>query len=144
MVGLTVVIGLAGVNVAQVQDLNPQEKRSAESGARDAAQLGGAAHDAAAARSQHAALRRRANELVCVHYGGRQFIATYEMAGIFLRRAQRLLDANESELVPLLHAGGLELLYVAPSMPFAVHDANAEPADGSHPSLPRSGPRSIG
>ena len=70
-----------------------------------------------------------------MHYGGRQFIATYEMAGIFLRRAQRLLDAEDAELVPLLHEGGLELLYVSSAMPFSVHDADAEPADGSHPNL---------
>ena len=70
-----------------------------------------------------------------MHYGGRQFIATYQMAGIFLRRAQRLLDAEDAELVPLLHEGGLELLYVSSAMPFSVHDADAEPADGSHPNL---------
>jgi hypothetical protein len=86
------------------------------------------------ARAQHATLKRQPSELVCVHYGGRQFIATYEMAGIFLRRAQRLIDAEDAELVPLVYEGGLELLYVSSAMPFSVHNADAEPADGSHAS----------
>lgn len=85
-----------------------------------------------AAREQHATLRRKPSELVCVHYGGRQFVATYEMAGIFLRRAQRLIDAEDAELVPLVYEGGLELLYVSSAMPFSVHDVDVEPADGSH------------
>lgn len=88
-----------------------------------------------AARAQHAALRHRPNESVCVHYGGRQFITTYEMAGFFLRRAQRLIDAEDAELVPLVYEDGLELLYVSSAMPFSVHDVDAEPADGSHASL---------
>lgn len=69
---------------------------------------------------------------MCVHYGGRQFVTTYEMAGIFLRRAQRLIDAEDAELVPLVFDGGLELLYVSSAMPFSVHDLDTEPVDGSH------------
>lgn len=88
----------------------------------------------AAAREHHAAMHRQPSESVCVHYGGRQFITTYEMAGIFLRRAQRLIDAEDAELVPLVYEDGLELLYVSSAMPFSVHEAGAEPADGSHSS----------
>ncbi len=60
------------------------------------------------------------------------------MAGIFLRRAQRLIDAEDAELVPLVFEGGLELLYVSSAMPFSVHDVDSEPSDGTHPrsSLP--------
>jgi hypothetical protein len=127
--------------VAQVQDANPQERHSAEPveerliEADPVAQNGGTV---GAARAQHATLKRKPSELVCVHYGGRHFIATYEMAGIFLRRAQRLIDAEDAELVPLVYEGGLELLYVSSAMPFSVHNADAEPSDGSHASLATS------
>ena len=131
--------------MAQVQDANPQERRSAEpiGDGRVGDEHFQTEHvpqvppqrnteTVGAAREQHATLRRQPSELVCVHYGGRQFVATYEMAGIFLRRAQRLIDAEDAELVPLVYEGGLELLYVSSAMPFSVHDVDAEPADGSH------------
>ena len=128
--------------MAQVQDANPQERHAAEPieaepsevqpGERGRVTTGG--ETVGAARAQHATLKRNPSELVCVHYGGRQFVATYEMAGIFLRRAQRLIDAEDAELVPLVYEGGLELLYVSSAMPFSVHDADTEPADGSHSS----------
>ena len=116
--------------MAQVQDLNPREKHSAESEEHADGEL--REQTASAARAQHAVLKRKATESVCVHYGGRHFITTYEMAGIFLRRAQRLIDAEDAELVPLVFEGGLELLYVSSAMPFSVHDLDTEPADGSH------------
>jgi hypothetical protein len=124
--------------VAQVQDANPQERHAAEPieaepGEQGRVTAGG--ETVGAARAQHAILKRNPSELVCVHYGGRQFVATYEMAGIFLRRAQRLIDAEDAELVPLVYEDGLELLYVSSAMPFSVHDADTEPADGSHSSL---------
>jgi hypothetical protein len=143
----TVVVGTSGGEyMSQIQDLNPREKRPANSTTQGASRLGGAGRESRGdasipARSNYAAPRRLANELVCVHYGGRRFIASYEMAGIFLRRAQRLIDANEAELVPLLHEDGLEMLHVAPSMPFSVHDIDAEPADGSHPGVPATAMR---
>lgn len=59
---------------------------------------------------------------VCIRYGGRDFIASSEMAGIFLRRAQRLIDDGDAQLVPLLHRDGIELLYVDAKIPFSVHD----------------------
>jgi hypothetical protein len=121
--------------VAQVQDANPQERHSAkliETGPVENEPVAKDTETVGAARAQHATLKRQPSELVCVHYGGRQFIATYEMAGIFLRRAQRLIDAEDAELVPLVHEDGLELLYVSSAMPFSVHNADTEPADGSH------------
>lgn len=128
--------------MAQVQDANPQERHSAEPIEAEPIEHGRDEQDggsARAARAQHASLKRQPSELVCVHYGGRQFIATYEMAGIFLRRAQRLIDAGGAELVPLVHESGLELLYVSSAVPFSVHNADAEPADGSHASPARPG-----
>lgn len=132
--------------MAQVQDANPQERHSAESIEAERVEAERIHHPpfaqntatVGAAREQHATLRRQPSELVCVHYGGRQFVATYEMAGIFLRRAQRLIDAEDAELVPLVYEGGLELLYVSSAMPFSVHDVDVEPADGSHAISPVS------
>ncbi len=103
--------------MAQVQDANPQERHSAEPIENERVARGG--ETVGSARAQYATLKRQPSELVCVHYGGRQFIATYEMAGIFLRRAQRLIDAEDAELVPLVFEGGLELLYVSSAMPFS-------------------------
>jgi hypothetical protein len=59
---------------------------------------------------------------VYVHYGGWDYIATPEMAGIFLRRAQQLIDDGESQLVPLRHLEGIELLYISADVPFSVRD----------------------
>jgi hypothetical protein len=70
-----------------------------------------------------------------VHYGGRKLVATSEMAGIFVRRAQQLLDRHESGLVPLLHKDGIELLLVSDAIPFSVHDEDLMPSDGSHTGL---------
>ena len=59
---------------------------------------------------------------VCIRYGGRDFIAAPEMAGIFLRHAQQLIDDGDAQLVPLLHRDGLELLLVADGIPLTVHE----------------------
>jgi hypothetical protein len=63
---------------------------------------------------------------VCIHYGGHDFTATPEMAGIFLRSAQRLVDDGDAQLVPLLHRGGIELLYVDANVPFSVRETPDE------------------
>jgi hypothetical protein len=70
-----------------------------------------------------------------VHYGGRKLVATSEMAGIFVRRAQQLLDRGETGLVPLLHQDGIDLLLVSDAIPFSVHDEDLMPSDGSHHGL---------
>ena len=62
-------------------------------------------------------------EPVRIRFGGRDFIASPQMAGAFLRRAQQLIDDGDAQLVPLLHRGGIELLYVTKATPFSVHDA---------------------
>jgi len=59
---------------------------------------------------------------VCIRYGGRDFIAAPEMAGIFLRHAQQLIDDGDAQLVPLLHRDGIELLLVADGIPLTVHE----------------------
>jgi hypothetical protein len=71
--------------------------------------------------------RARTMRPVCIHYGGHDFIASPEMAGIFLRHAQQLVDDDDAQLVPLLHRDGIELLYVDAEIPFSVRDATDEP-----------------
>jgi hypothetical protein len=58
---------------------------------------------------------------ICIHHGGRRFVASAQMAEIFVRRAQRLIDDGEAQLVPLLHLDGLELLLITATTPLSAH-----------------------
>ena len=63
--------------------------------------------------------------VVCQQYvpiccGGREFTCSVEMAECFLRKARLTIDSHNSELIPILHAGGLELLLIAENIPFTV------------------------
>jgi hypothetical protein len=69
---------------------------------------------------------------ICVHHGGHCYLITREQAGIFLRRVQNLVDRGASELVPLLHADGLDLLFIASNVPLQVHDSRDRSMDRSH------------
>lgn len=60
---------------------------------------------------------------VVVCYGGHEFVSTCEMAECFLGKARLAIESHSSELVPLLHAGGLELLFIAENTPFRVGSA---------------------
>lgn len=55
-----------------------------------------------------------------VHHGGRAFIASTAMAAIFESHAAAAIARGETELVPLLHRGGVDLLLVSPQTRFAV------------------------
>lgn len=55
-----------------------------------------------------------------VHYGGRAFVATATMASIFEARANDVVARADTELVPLLHRGGVDLLLITPTTQFAV------------------------
>jgi|GEM_PF-6617448 len=57
---------------------------------------------------------------VVVFYGGREFVATHSMADAFFGRAQRVVEAGATELVPLLHSGGVDLLLISREIPFGV------------------------
>lgn len=61
--------------------------------------------------SQAEASREPATVVIC--YGGREFLARPSMAEVFLRNSRKVLDSGHSELVPLLHEGGVELLLVS-------------------------------
>jgi hypothetical protein len=69
---------------------------------------------------------------ICIHHGGRCFITTQDRAGMFLRRVQAVCDRGASELVPLLHDGGVELLHIASNIPLQVHDVRDRSLDGGH------------
>jgi len=56
--------------------------------------------------------RREKRWTVTVHYGGRCFVATAEMAKIFANRADAAVSSGRSELVPLSHRDGVELLLI--------------------------------
>jgi len=57
---------------------------------------------------------------VAVHHGGRSYVATAEMAEIFARRAEAAIRNGRSELVPLAHRGGVELLLVGPATRYTI------------------------
>jgi hypothetical protein len=54
---------------------------------------------------------------------GRTFVVSDEMAQIFLRQVERVLDADESSLVVLRHHDGVELLLITDDNSFAIHPA---------------------
>ena len=55
-----------------------------------------------------------------VNHSGRQFYATRDMAIIFSARAEDVIARNDTELVPLLHRGGVDLLLISPKTVFTV------------------------
>ena len=55
-----------------------------------------------------------------VHYGGRSYIASKAMAEIFESKANAVVAQGDTELVPLLHQGGVDLLLISPSTGFTV------------------------
>ncbi|WP_150309070.1 hypothetical protein [Planctomonas psychrotolerans] len=64
---------------------------------------------------------------VTIAYDGHSYRVTTEMAEAFLTRALAVLKKNESDLVPLTHAEGVELLFISPRAQFSLGSA-----DGSH------------
>lgn len=50
-----------------------------------------------------------------IHFGGHDFVTRESMAEMFLRKSGRVVVDGSSALVPLLHEGGVELLFVTPS-----------------------------
>lgn len=68
--------------------------------------------------------------LICC--GGQEFLCTREMAECFLRKARLTIDSHDAELIPVLHRGGLELLFIAENIPFSVgtfFEHNPHPRD---------------
>ncbi len=63
---------------------------------------------------------RRAPAAALIACAGHTYYATEEMARIFLRHAAEIVAAGGSELVPLCHLYGLEMLLISPRTPFSV------------------------
>ncbi|HEY0261251.1 MAG TPA: hypothetical protein VGC18_15515 [Lacisediminihabitans sp.] len=76
-----------------------------------------------------------------VHHGGRSYVATATMADIFVAHARDVIARNETELVPLLHQGGVDLLVIGPETRFAIVDieigAAEAPLDDTQQAKPR-------
>ncbi|WP_394771303.1 hypothetical protein [Lacisediminihabitans sp.] len=83
----------------------------------------GLARTMLAETSEDRARTTRNTRPVCIHHGGRKFVASAEMAGIFLHHAQGLIDDGDAQLVPLLHREGVELLLISATTPLSVHFA---------------------
>ena len=63
-----------------------------------------------------------AEEVVVIHFAGREFLTRISMAKIFLHRFEAVIAGDSSELVPLLHEGGIEMLAVTIFMPISVSE----------------------
>ena len=50
-----------------------------------------------------------------IHCAGTVFLAQADLGAIFLRRALDTIEDGRSELVPLLHLDGLDLLLISPA-----------------------------
>jgi hypothetical protein len=57
-----------------------------------------------------------------ISVAGRTFHTTETMGDIFLAHAADILSRNETQLVPLLHEGGVEMLFVGPQCVITVTD----------------------
>ncbi|WP_157078817.1 hypothetical protein [Herbiconiux solani] len=55
-----------------------------------------------------------------VHHGGRTFRATTTMADIFAAHARDIIARGDTELVPLLHSSGVDLLLIGPGSGFSI------------------------
>ncbi|MEF2978672.1 hypothetical protein [Subtercola sp. YIM 133946] len=55
-----------------------------------------------------------------VHHGGNKYFATAGMAGIFEANAAEISSRGDTELVPLLHSTGVDLLLIGPQTRFTV------------------------
>jgi hypothetical protein len=55
---------------------------------------------------------------------GREFVVSDEMARIFLRQVERVLDSDESALVILRHHHGIELLLITDDSSFTIRAAD--------------------
>jgi hypothetical protein len=64
-----------------------------------------------------------AERLVTIHCVGREFVTRLTMADIFLRRSSDVIADGGSELVPLLHQDGLEMIFVSEVTEITVTDA---------------------
>lgn len=61
-------------------------------------------------------------QLVAIHCVGREFLTRLTMAHIFLRRSAAVTADGGSELVPLLHQDGLEMIFVSEHTEITVTD----------------------
>lgn len=68
------------------------------------------------------AQRAGAPSFIVIRYGGRRFVASREMGEIFLRHAREVIESGESQLVPLRHIEGVELLLVSRLTPYSLAD----------------------
>lgn len=57
-----------------------------------------------------------------LRYGGKTYSCSIEMAEIFLRHAQELIETGQEQLVPLRHSEGVDLLLISRSMPYWIVD----------------------
>jgi len=65
----------------------------------------------------------RVDRRFVIHIDGRDFVAKENKAEMFLRKSGRVVADGNSQLVPLLHEGGVELLSVTPATAVRITEA---------------------
>jgi hypothetical protein len=75
---------------------------------------------------------------ICIHHSGRCFRVSFELATVFMRRAHQILENDRGELVPLLHADGFDMLFVARQTPLQVHDVRDQSLHAAPPARNRA------
>jgi hypothetical protein len=74
-----------------------------------------------------------------IQHHGRTYFATTTMSDIFIAHAHDIAERGDTELVPLLHKGGVDLLLVGPLTRFAVADIEVGSAlDAAAAAVPES------
>ena len=81
-----------------------------------------------------------------IHYGGRVYLATETMSDIFSAHAHDTIERGDTELVPLLHEGGVEMLLITPATRFAVTEIELglKPVPAEAPASSDEGHRAAG
>ncbi|WP_382305853.1 hypothetical protein [Herbiconiux sp. UC225_62] len=74
-----------------------------------------------------------------IHHSGRSFFATTTMTDIFIAHARDTAERGDTELVPLLHKGGVELLLIGPLTRVAVTEIEVGTASEKTPMQPAAG-----
>jgi hypothetical protein len=60
------------------------------------------------------------SDTVVIRHGGRDFIATSEMAMIFEKQAERILSSGDTELVILRHSKGVDMVLISDRNSYAI------------------------
>jgi hypothetical protein len=62
-----------------------------------------------------------------LRYGGCRYFITEEMSAMFLKHVHDLVESGETQLVPVPHAEGIDLLLIGPGTVFTIAPVETRP-----------------